>query len=322
MSSFYATLVSNTPVEGNTTSRFTNRLPKKLQFNSKWSVGLSVLSYPHSWPTLGTTTTQSISVCWRSGRVSQLSIPRSNYQTPQHLENGLTGLLRDGHAELLSASAAAALTAGTTSPKRATRTVEPVKIPTIAGGGGKETYETPVHRKSGEPSMSTPPPVVTTLAEWIQIYQHVGQYVRLTFKPEQQRFHVWLDTKYIERLVMTTQLSYVLGFPNVVLSESATLAKFIPDMRGGLSSLYVYAPDLIESSIIGDTLAPLLRIVNVHGAPDELIEENYIAVQYHKLLVKEVSEITIEIRTPFGELVPFAYGTCTPTLHFKKEPYY
>lgn len=96
----------------------------------------------------------------------------------------------------------------------------------------------------------------------------------------------------------------------------------MPDMKGGVSSFYVYAPDLIEPVFIGDVAAPVLRVVNIRGAPDEMVEECYTAIQYHRLIAKELSEIFIEIRTASGALMPFQYGTCTLTLHFKKIPYF
>ena len=63
----------------------------------------------------------------------------------------------------------------------------------------------------------------------------------------------------------------------------------------------------------------MLRVVNIRGAPDEMVEECYTSVQYHKLMVKQISEIFIEIRSSFsGALIPFQFGVCTLTLHFKK----
>ena len=110
-----------------------------------------------------------------------------------------------------------------------------------------------------------------------------------------------------------------MGLPSEIV-ETTTLAKYSPDIHGGISSLFVYAPGLIEPVIIGDTSAPLLRIVNVQGNSDQTMEINYASPQYYKLLVKEVSEIQIEIRSSTGQLVPFDYGDCTLTLHFKKIP--
>ncbi|KAL3120164.1 hypothetical protein niasHT_008918 [Heterodera trifolii] len=81
------------------------------------------------------------------------------------------------------------------------------------------------------------------------------------------------------------------------------------DMSGGVSSFHVYTPDLIEPMMIGDVTAPVLRIVTIRGKPDQIVEEQFFAIQYHKILLKEVSEIQIEIRTNSGSLMPFQYGT-------------
>jgi hypothetical protein len=96
----------------------------------------------------------------------------------------------------------------------------------------------------------------------------------------------------------------------------------MPDMKGGVSSFFIYAPGLIEPVIVGDVTVPILRIVNIKGQSDEYIEETYMPIQYHKLLIKEITEILIEIRTPSGVKMPFQYGTCTLTLHFKKNEYF
>jgi hypothetical protein len=74
--------------------------------------------------------------------------------------------------------------------------------------------------------------------------------------------------------------------------------------------------------MIGDTMAPLLRIVNVLRDLDEPCENDYVSIQFHKLLTKQINEIRIEIRTEDGTLVPFEYGTVKLTLEFKKMSYF
>lgn len=126
---------------------------------------------------------------------------------------------------------------------------------------------------------------------------------------------------FIKNIQLSEQLAYILGFSGHIFQDTIT-AKFTPDMSGGVSSLYIYTPGLIEPVIVGDTLAPVLRIVNIRGTRDEIVEDTYVAVQYHKLLVKEISEIRVEIRSSNGQLIPFDYGTCMLTLNFKKDVYF
>ena len=99
-------------------------------------------------------------------------------------------------------------------------------------------------------------------------------------------------------------------------------AEYLPDLSGGISTLYVYAPGLIEPVIVGDCSAPLLRVALVRGQQNEIVEDTYVAIQYHRLLVKEVNEIQIEIRGATGNPMPFQSGNCILTLHFKKLAYF
>lgn len=96
-------------------------------------------------------------------------------------------------------------------------------------------------------------------------------------------------------------------------------APYPPDLQGGVCALYVYTPGLTEPVIVGDTTSPLLRIVTVRGKPDDVVEDVFAAVQYHRLLVKEISEIEVEIRTATNRICPFDFGNCILTLHFRKQ---
>ncbi|KAL3094101.1 hypothetical protein niasHS_004114 [Heterodera schachtii] len=65
---------------------------------------------------------------------------------------------------------------------------------------------------------------------------------------------------------ITKHLAYVLGFDNIRIFHGEH-ARYMPDLSGGVKQLYVYSPKLIEECIIGDRMAPLLRVVNVSAAP-------------------------------------------------------
>lgn len=155
---------------------------------------------------------------------------------------------------------------------------------------------------------------------------------RIDFIDEIQRFSLTVDDALIEKIELSERLSFIMGFPDRKYSfpgESTHVenllswnAKFIPDLSGGISALYVYAPGLIEPVIVGNCSAPLLRVAIVRGKPDDFIEDAYVPVQYHRLLAKELSDVQIEICDPNGHPMPFQYGSCILTLHFKKNPYF
>ncbi|KAH7680351.1 hypothetical protein AAVH_41275 [Aphelenchoides avenae] len=99
---------------------------------------------------------------------------------------------------------------------------------------------------------------------------------------------------------LTRQLQYVLGFEEPTLTESVSYAKYMPDLHGGVHSLCIYAPGLIEPVMVGDSVAPLLRIAKVKGSPGDMVEDTFLSPQYHKVLEKTLTEISIHIRTATG----------------------
>ncbi|KAL3119365.1 hypothetical protein niasHT_006562 [Heterodera trifolii] len=144
---------------------------------------------------------------------------------------------------------------------------------------------------------------------WIQAYREIRLVCQFNYNVNRNRFVLNTDPRYVKKVEVSPQLAYILGFNNTEFMQAEIEAQFMPDMSGGVSSFHVYTPDLIEPMMIGDVTAPVLRIVTIRGDPDQVIEEQFFAIQYHKILLKEVSEILIEIRTNSGSLMPFQYGT-------------
>lgn len=95
------------------------------------------------------------------------------------------------------------------------------------------------------------------------------------------------------------------------------------DIEGGLHALYVYC-DVLECVPVGDTLAPLLRIVEVTGQKGEMVHIQYDQPRYVPLQKKEFDSIEIDIRNDLGESISFDRGKLIVTLHFRKttQPYF
>lgn len=377
--SFYIVLPSNTNVEGNRTNSFRVHLPRKLQFNSQWSVGLAVLVYPHSWPSLGTAESQFVRVEWQTGEQLRIPVPAASVRNPLELLNNLHQALGDGSEQLASelrtlqmeyhklvaeaeqtaAREADRLLADEEEEERKTvmmaATPDPISAEAIVAEQDlnrpttaaiqhhqqqraerrklrREQLFTDIQRRvlaelvhkrlSDRDRALLDSHLPLGLELWIHSYRKARMACQFHFDESRQRFRLKLDKRRIRMVELSAQLAYILGFPSETLMEPVNVARYQPDMKGGVSTFYVYSPGLIEPVIIGDVCAPVMRVVNIRGAADEMVEECYTAVQYHKLVVKEISEIFIEIRTPSGTLMPFQYGTCTLTLHFKKTPYF
>ncbi|KAL3069135.1 hypothetical protein niasHT_034365 [Heterodera trifolii] len=86
----------NEIISGNRTNSFRVRLPRKLQFNSEWEVGLAVIVYPHSWPSIGTVEQQFVQVEWQTGNTVRIELPPSNITNPHELSKNLYRLLGEG----------------------------------------------------------------------------------------------------------------------------------------------------------------------------------------------------------------------------------
>ncbi|KAL3079413.1 hypothetical protein niasHS_013059 [Heterodera schachtii] len=130
---------------------------------------------------------------------------------------------------------------------------------------------------------------------WIQAYREIRLVCQFNYDVHRNRFVLNTDPRYVKKVEVSPQLAYILGFNNTEFTQAENEARFMPDMSGGVSSFHVYTPDLIEPMMIGDVTAPVLRIVTIRGNLDQVIEEQFFAIQYHKILLKEVSEILIEI---------------------------
>ncbi|KAL3099727.1 hypothetical protein niasHT_027677 [Heterodera trifolii] len=371
----------------NRTNSFRVRLPRKLQFNSEWDVGLGVIIYPHSWPSLGTSEDQFVQIEWKIGENVQIPIPSSNVTNPIELWKSLYKLLEEGNKplankvegiqkkfteaantarqlgraeyiknqqqqrdkrnvnddddddddddkneeQLLNALLAGVDTLldlyGATSggllerEKRAATSKVPLKNWDDTDeeyqkkldkyflrlrGRNLERLEGLITEKLNAEIALMDDEERTILDQtkelgmtaWIKIFQSAYSACLLHFDNTSNRFSLKLDDRYVQKIKISDQLAYILGFNSTEFTKKETIAKFMPDMSGGVASFHVYAPDLIEPMMIGDVIAPVLRIVTIRGKPDEIIEEQFLSAQYHRVLVKEINQIPAGATTP------------------------
>ncbi len=90
-----------------------------------------------------------------------------------------------------------------------------------------------------------------------------------------------------------------------------------------VTSLFVYC-DILEHIPVGDTLAPLLRCVNIEGEPGKRIGTRYAFPMYIPVQKKVFDSVEINIMTETGDPAPFIDGPSTVTLHFRRtrNPYF
>ena len=131
----------------------------------------------------------------------------------------------------------------------------------------------------------------------------------------------------IVSIKLTPQISKTLGFEidnddtlkYIRLSKGGGFASYFPDIDPGVRQIYVYMPDLIEDSFVGDSKAPLLRVINVDRPIGSWAENIYTLEYHHKLIQKRINSIRITLYSGAGNEIQFASGNVIVILHFRKN---
>lgn len=89
------------------------------------------------------------------------------------------------------------------------------------------------------------------------------------------------------------------------------------DVSGDIHSLYVYC-DILEHVAVGDSRAPLLRVVEAKGLNGEIVNRCYDQPRYMPIQKKNFDSLEIDLRNDLGEKISFESGKLVVTLHFRK----
>ena len=100
-----------------------------------------------------------------------------------------------------------------------------------------------------------------------------------------------------------------------ILTIQNLISNYPVDITAGTQSMFIYL-DIIHYQIVGDTKAPLLRVIDTNRRVKNgnvcPIEPNHRKVfsnlDYKKLLVNSIQSIGVNLRTETCRLVPFASG--------------
>ena len=143
--------------------------------------------------------------------------------------------------------------------------------------------------------------------------------IELKYEEELGRFRVIFVDENISHITFSEQIAYVLGYEEGKPIRNGQLARFGPDLQGGVSHIFCYINDgILENVIVGDKLTSLVDIIPVTKRPGRLQYERFQNIQFHKVVAKEIQEIEIELRSLEGRPIPFMYGTVICVLLFRK----
>ena len=118
-------------------------------------------------------------------------------------------------------------------------------------------------------------------------------------------------------------LARMLGFEESKLIRKDTYGTFPVDIHRGFYTFYAYS-DIVSSQYVGDTMAPLLRTVEVdHSSVGGMACKSYTSPHYVPVKLRDIETIRIDLRLDSGQLMPFESGQVICKVHFrlKKSPY-
>ena len=82
-------------------------------------------------------------------------------------------------------------------------------------------------------------------------------------------------------------------------------------------AMFVYC-NLVERIPVGDTTAPLLRVVDMEAPFQSIVHRNFDHPRYMPLRTMSFDTLEIDLRDNIGRSIPFESGTVIVTLHFRR----
>lgn len=182
-------------------------------------------------------------------------------------------------------------------------------------------------KKAVQSILRVPPGYYETAADIVQVLNEFGLASKFKYSPITRRLNASMDKG--ASLHFTPQLSSMLGISarqNPIVNDTDAPMQWrsshVCDVSRRFSALYVYC-SVLEHIPVGDTKAPLLRIVNVSGKSGDIVHVIYDRPLYVPLQQRNFDNVEIDIRSDTGEVIPFEFGKSVVTLHFRrcKIPY-
>lgn len=141
------------------------------------------------------------------------------------------------------------------------------------------------------------------------------QHIRLKQLPNQK---VFLEVPKSCEVHFSNELGNMLGFDVKQFKSGRYISKYPLELDAGITEIFVYT-DLIESHHVGDTYAPLLRIIPCMNEKKEQIVKQYDTPIYFSLRKNFVDTIQLELKTITGSNIIFTGGKTHALLSFRRR---
>jgi len=157
--------------------------------------------------------------------------------------------------------------------------------------------------------------------------------IEIGFDNDRKRVIAFVHNYDMISLTLSKELAFLLGFTNENIyydtrppsvkqmeTEGTTVvAKYmmvpLPSFH---EAIYVYS-SIVEDQVIGNTMAPLLRIVDIQGKHGDIICKTYDSPHYVPVLLKDIVQIEINLKTDMNEFLLFKFGKVVVKLHVRRK---
>ena len=141
------------------------------------------------------------------------------------------------------------------------------------------------------------------------ILKPLNAYISITYDVLNQRLKVSAQNERQVRIVFPKQLAHILGLDSTMIGKpignEENMFKFNVNLHHNFRSVYVYS-DIASFAFIGDTMAPLLRIVPFsHNSKTGYMYKEFRTLHYVSVSKSVVDQVHITIKTENGPVVPF-----------------
>ncbi|GBN48600.1 hypothetical protein AVEN_223525-1 [Araneus ventricosus] len=114
------------------------------------------------------------------------------------------------------------------------------------------------------------------------------------------------------------KLKDLLGFSRQTFDHGDYKSEYVLELRAGITEVYVYC-DIVSPSLVGDSLASILKIIPVANEHSEQIVKNFSVPLYFRVKKQFFDVIEIEMRTSSGTPIKFISGKTNLVLSFRKK---
>ena len=155
------------------------------------------------------------------------------------------------------------------------------------------------------------------------LLKDLNAYVSITYDALTQRLKVSAQNEKQVRVIFPKQLADILGLdPTMVgkpIRNEENMFKFNVNLHHNFNNLYVYS-DNASFTFIGDTVAPILRIVPFYqNSETGYVYKEFKSLHYVSVSKSVVDQVHITIKTENGSVVPFVTGKTISKLHFRRK---